>query len=161
MQCLLFHFTLQHHKVAQHAEFFSFFTLQFHNVAQHAVSYFPAVNTSVSRGVFSLTTSHFSITKQRSMQYLISQQLTLKYHAVTFIFHFTLQYHKVAQHAVSYFPAVDTSVSRGVFFVPLHTSVSHSSETCGVFFCHFTLQYHKVAQHAVSFFFTSHFSITK
>ena len=52
--------------------------------------------------------------------------------------HFTLQYHKVAQHEVS--------------FLSLHTSVSHSSEAYGVFFFLFTLQYHKVAQHAVSYF---------
>ena len=61
------------------------------------------------------------------MRYLFFQQVTLQYHAVSFLttYHFTLQYHDVAQHVES-------------FFVTLHFS-------------------HKVAQHAVSFFPTTYF----
>ena len=76
-------------------------------------------------------------------RYLSFQQLTLQCHAVSFFYHFTLQYHKVAQHAVSYFPAVNTSVSRGVLFVTTSDFSITKQPACSVFFV------------------TSHFSVTQ
>ena len=52
-------------------------------------------------------------------------------------FHFTLQYHKVLQHAVSFFVTSHFSkhtAKHAVPFFSLHTSVSRSSAACGVLY---------------------------
>ena len=100
------------------------------------------------------------------MRYLFFQQLTLQYQAVSFVYHFTLQYHKAAQHAESFFTTSHFSLTKqrsmqclSLFLYQLqyHKVAQHVES----FIYHFTLQYHKVMQHAESFFPTSRFSITK
>ena len=134
-----------------------------------------------ARGVF-LFTSHFSITKYCSMQCLfLSLHTSVSQSSAAcgvFFVHFTLQYHKVPQHAVSFFCHFTLQYHK---LAQCGDYVSHFTvpEHAVSFFCHFTHQYHKAAQHIYAvmfslrtsvsqrseacgvFFTTPHFSITK
>jgi len=123
---LCFHFALQYHKEAKHAESF----LPLHtSVSQSTVAcgvFFAACGvffllvTAVSRssaacGVFFW---HFTLQHHKAPQHVvfpphyILQYHTVPQHAVSFFCQFTVQYHKVAQHAVSFLCTSHFSITK-------------------------------------------------
>ena len=101
--------------------------------SKHAVSFLPlhtlgSRSSEASESFCSLHTSYHKVAKHAESFFSLLTSVSQSRAACGVFFLFTLQYHKAAQHAASYFAAVNTSVSRGVFSLPLHTFFTRTCE---------------------------------